>query len=136
MRSEIASHTGAIESNTIEDAGDNALFCLDSRDLIVRGNTISRCGNGGIRIWQSDKRQDGSLVADNTIEEIASRDGGDGRNGNGINIFCAAGVLVRDNAIRACAFTAVRGNAASNLQIQGNRCADLGGSRALRRVRL
>src|SRR4051794_21833849 len=118
--------TGAIESSTIEDAGNNGLFALDSRDLIVRGNSIRRCGNGGIRIWQSDKRQDGSLVADNTIEEIASRDGGDGQNGNGINVFRAAGVLVRDNAIRACAFSAVRGNAASNLQIHGNRCADIG----------
>jgi uncharacterized secreted repeat protein (TIGR03808 family) len=118
--------TGAIESNAIENAGDNGLFCLDNRDLRIRGNTIRRCGNGGIRIWQSEKRQDGSLVADNTIEEIAARGGGDGQNGNGINIFRAAGVLVRDNAIRACAFTAVRGNAASNLQIQGNRCTDLG----------
>ncbi len=118
--------TGAVENNAIDDAGDNGLFCLDNRDLIVRGNTIRRCGNGGIRIWQSEKRQDGSLVADNTIEEIASRDGGDGQNGNGINVFRAAGVLVRDNAIRACAFSAVRGNAASNFQVQGNRCADLG----------
>jgi uncharacterized secreted repeat protein (TIGR03808 family) len=118
--------TGAVETSTIEDAGDNGLFCLDNRDLIVRGNTIRRCGNGGIRIWQSEKRQDGSLIADNTIEEIASRGGGDGQNGNGINLFRAGGVLVRDNAIRACAFSAVRGNAASNLQIQGNRCAGIG----------
>jgi uncharacterized secreted repeat protein (TIGR03808 family) len=118
--------TGAIENSAIESAGDNGLFCLDSRDLVIRGNTIRRCGNGGIRIWQSDKRQDGSLVADNTIEEIASRDGGDGQNGNGINVFRAAGVLVRDNAIRACAFSAVRGNAASNLQVQSNRCAGIG----------
>ncbi len=91
--------TGALENNSIDNAGDNGLFCLDSRDLIVRGNTIRRCGNGGIRIWQSEKRQDGSLLADNTIEEIASREGGDGQNGNGINVFRAAGVLVRDNAI-------------------------------------
>ena len=118
--------TGVIESNLVENANDNGIFCLDNRDLSIRSNTIRRCGNGGIRIWQSEKRQDGSLVADNTIEEIAARGGGDGQNGNGINIFRAAGVLVRDNAIRACAFTAVRGNAASSLQIQGNRCTDLG----------
>jgi len=118
--------TGTIDNSLIENAADNGLFCRDNRDLSIRSNTIRRCGNGGIRIWQSEKRQDGSLVADNTIEEIAARDGGDGQNGNGINVFRAGGVLVRDNAIRACAFTAVRGNAASNLQIQGNRCADLG----------
>lgn len=118
--------SGSIENNVIESAGDNGLFCLDNRDLAIRGNTVRRCGNGGIRIWQSEKRQDGSLVCDNTIEEIASRGGGDGQNGNGINVFRAAGVLVRDNAIRACAFTAIRGNAASNIQIQGNRCAGIG----------
>jgi uncharacterized secreted repeat protein (TIGR03808 family) len=118
--------TGAVESSMIEDVGDNGLFANDSRDVIVRANSIRRCGNGGIRIWQSTKGQDGSLIADNTIEEIASRGGGDGQNGNGINVFRAAGVLVRDNAIRACAFSAVRGNAASNLQIQGNRCVDIG----------
>jgi uncharacterized secreted repeat protein (TIGR03808 family) len=118
--------TGAVDTSLIENAADNGLFCRDNRDLSIRSNTIRRCGNGGIRIWQSEKRQDGSLVADNTIEEIAAHDGGDGQNGNGINVFRAGGVLVRDNAIRACAFTAVRGNAASNLQIQGNRCADLG----------
>jgi len=118
--------TGLVETNTIDSAADNGVFANDSRDLIIRGNTIRRCGNGGIRIWQSDKGQDGSLIADNTIEEIASRGGGDGQNGNGVNVFRAAGVLVRDNAIRACAFSAVRGNAASNLQIHGNRCADIG----------
>jgi uncharacterized secreted repeat protein (TIGR03808 family) len=117
---------GAIENNTIDTAGDNALFALDSRGLIVRGNLIRRCGNGGIRIWQSDKRRDGSLVLGNTIEEISARAGGDGQNGNGINIFRAAGVIVRDNAVSGCAFSAVRGNAASELQIVGNRCRDIG----------
>jgi uncharacterized secreted repeat protein (TIGR03808 family) len=117
---------GAIENNTIEQAGDNGLFALDSRGLIARGNTIRRCGNGGIRIWQSDKRHDGSLVTGNTIEEISARSGGDGQNGNGINVFRAAGVIVRDNAISTCAFSAVRGNAASDLHIVGNRCSGIG----------
>lgn len=118
--------TGTVEGNGVDEAADNGIFAIDNRDLTIRGNRIRRCGNGGIRVWQSEKGQDGSLVADNTIEEIASHDGGDGQNGNGINVFRAAGVLVRDNAIRGCAFSAVRGNAASNLQIQGNRCADIG----------
>jgi uncharacterized secreted repeat protein (TIGR03808 family) len=115
---------GTIENNTIDSAADNGLFALDSQ-LIVRGNSIRRCGNGGIRVWQSEKRRDGSLVIGNTIEEISARAGGDGQNGNGINVFRAAGVIVRDNAVSACAFSAVRGNAASELQIIGNRCRDI-----------
>ena len=118
--------SGLVENNTVESAGDNGLFALDSRGLTLRGNSIRRCGNGGVRIWQSDKRHDGTLVTGNTIEEITSRGGGDGQNGNGINVFRAAGVIVRDNAVSACAFSAVRGNAASELQIVGNRCRDIG----------
>jgi uncharacterized secreted repeat protein (TIGR03808 family) len=117
---------GRIENNTITQAGDNGLFCLDSRGLTIRGNMIRGCGNGGIRIWQSEKRHDGSIVAENRIEEIAARSGGNGQNGNGINLFRAAGALVRDNAVRSCAFSAIRGNAASNMQVLGNRCEDIG----------
>jgi uncharacterized secreted repeat protein (TIGR03808 family) len=118
--------SGIVEGNSITNAGDTGLFCLDSRSLIVRGNRISGCGNGGIRVWQGKSRQDGSLIADNTIEEIDARGGGDGQNGNGINVFRAAGVIVRDNAVRRCAFSAVRGNAASDMQVLGNRCFDIG----------
>ena len=117
---------GAIENNVIESVADNGLFAVDSRGLTVRGNTIRRCGNGGIRIWQSEKRHDGSLIFGNTIEEISARAGGDGQNGNGINVFRAAGVIVRDNAVSGCAFSAVRGNAASELHIVGNRCSGIG----------
>ncbi|TMJ32868.1 MAG: TIGR03808 family TAT-translocated repetitive protein, partial [Alphaproteobacteria bacterium] len=39
---------------------------------------------------------------------------------NAINIFRAANVMVRGNRIANCAFSAVRGNAASNLHVEGN----------------
>jgi uncharacterized secreted repeat protein (TIGR03808 family) len=117
---------GLVENNTIAASADNALFCNDSRGLIVRGNTIRGAGNGGIRIWQSAKRHDGTIVADNTIDTVGSRGGGTGENGNGINVFRAAGVIVRDNVIRGCAFSAVRGNAASAIQIVGNHCSAIG----------
>ena len=122
----LESCTGLIEGNTLTKLGDTGLFCLNGQGLIVRANRIGNCGNGGIRIWQSEKRQDGSLVADNTVEEIDARAGGDGQNGNGINVFRATGVIVRNNAIRNCAFSAVRGNAASNMQVLGNNCREIG----------
>jgi uncharacterized secreted repeat protein (TIGR03808 family) len=116
---------GAVTGTTIAQAADNALFCIDSRGLILSGNTIRGSGNGGIRVWQSDQRDDGSLIADNRIEDTAARNGGDGQNGNAINVFRAANVIVRNNVIRKAAFTAVRGNAAANIQIIGNNCAAL-----------
>jgi uncharacterized secreted repeat protein (TIGR03808 family) len=116
---------GDISRNTITGATDNALFCVDNTGLVITANTIRGSGNGGIRIWQSEKRYDGSMVADNTIADTEARGGGDGQNGNAINVFRAADVIVRNNTIRRAAFTAVRGNAASHIQIIGNNCASL-----------
>jgi uncharacterized secreted repeat protein (TIGR03808 family) len=117
---------GVVTQTTITNAADNAFFCNDSRGLILSANTIRGSGNGGIRVWQSVKRHDGTLIVDNRIEDIAARGGGDGQNGNAINVFRAAGVIVLNNMIRKAAFTAVRGNAASDIQITGNHCEALG----------
>jgi uncharacterized secreted repeat protein (TIGR03808 family) len=65
-------------------------------------------------------------VLANRIEEIAARDGGSGQNGNGINVFRAVNAIVADNRIRACAFSAVRGHTASNLQVRGNTATAIG----------
>jgi len=117
---------GAVSATMITDAANNALFANDSRGLMLSGNTIRGSGNGGIRVWQSDRREDGTIVADNRIEDTRARAGGDGQNGNAINIYRAGGVIVRGNQIRNAAFSAVRGNQASNIQIVGNNCAGLG----------
>lgn len=117
--------SGTVSGNTFRNSTDNALFSLDGK-LTIRGNTISRSGNGGIRVWQSSKRNDGSIIENNTIEDTEARGGGDGQNGNAINVYRAEGVIVRGNMIRRAAFTAVRGNAASHIVIRGNTCTDLG----------
>ena len=116
---------GSITSNTVTEAENNALFCVDNTGLVISANTIRKSGNGGIRLWQSVKRHDGSILADNTIEDTAARSGGTGENGNAINVFRAADVIVRNNMIRRAAFSAIRGNASSNIQIIGNNCAEL-----------
>ncbi len=118
--------TGAVTGNIITGSADNALYCLDNGKLELRANRISKSGNGGIRVWQSVKRSDGSIVADNIIEDTEARAGGSGQNGNAVNVSRAAGVTVRGNTIRRAAFSAVRGNAASNFHVIGNNCAGLG----------
>ncbi len=117
---------GEVTHNTITGTADNALFCNDSRSLIIAANTIAKSGNGGIRVFQSDKRYDGTLIADNRIEDTAARAGGSGENGNAINVFRAGDVIVRGNHIRNAAFSAIRGNSSSNIQIIGNSCTGLG----------
>jgi uncharacterized secreted repeat protein (TIGR03808 family) len=116
---------GQVTANSITGAADNAIFCVDNFGVIISSNIIRDSGNGGIRVWQSVKRHDGSVVADNTIEDTEARAGGTGENGNAINVFRAANVIVRNNIIRGAAFSAIRGNAAANLQIIGNNCASL-----------
>jgi uncharacterized secreted repeat protein (TIGR03808 family) len=118
--------SGAVSGNTITGSADNALYAVDNLGLDIRANKIAKSGNGGIRVWQSVKRSDGSIVAGNTIEDTQARAGGSGQNGNGVNVYRAAGVIVRDNIIRRAAFSAVRGNAASDFQVIGNNCEGFG----------
>ena len=64
------------------------------------------------------------------------RRGGSGQYGNAINVFRADNVIVRGNRIGRAAFSAVRGNAASNLQIAGNTVDRHRRGRDLLRIRL
>ena len=117
---------GEVSGNTVIGAADAAMFALDSRGLRISGNRVRRAGNNGILVWRRQAGEDGTIVAENHIEDVSNRDGGDGPYGNGINVFRAGNVIVRNNRIRACVFSAVRANAASNIQIIGNHCSDLG----------
>ena len=117
---------GDVTGNSIAETADIALFSTDAGGLRIAANTIRNAGNGGILVWRSEAGDDGTLVVDNRIEGIANKAGGSGQYGNAVNVFRAANVIVRGNRIRDAAFSAVRGNAASNLQILGNTCSGLG----------
>ena len=116
---------GDVSGNTIS-AADNAIFSLDALDLRISGNTIRGAGNGGILVWRTTPGDDGTLVTDNRIDNVANKSGGSGQYGNAVNVFRANNVIVRGNRISNAAFSAVRGNAASNLQIVGNTCTAIG----------
>jgi uncharacterized secreted repeat protein (TIGR03808 family) len=117
--------SGAVSGNRITGSSDNAIFSNDSK-LTISANTIAKSGNGGIRVWRSVKQSDGSVVEGNMIEDTQARSGGDGQNGNAINVYRAAEVTVRNNVIRGAAFSAIRGNAASHIRMIDNQCFALG----------
>jgi uncharacterized secreted repeat protein (TIGR03808 family) len=117
---------GEVTHSTITGAAQGALYCNDGRGLIIADNTVLKSGNNGIQVWQSDRRYDGTLIADNRVEDTTARAGGSGQYGNAISIFRAGNVIVRGNHIRNAAFSAIRGNSASDIQIVGNNCAELG----------
>jgi uncharacterized secreted repeat protein (TIGR03808 family) len=117
---------GEISGTTIADAADVALISYDARGLLIARNIIRRAGNNGIQILRYENGDDGTIIVDNRIEDVANRAGGSGQFGNGVNAHRAGNVIVRGNRIRGCAFSAVRGNTAHNIQIVGNTCTDVG----------
>lgn len=118
--------SGRITHCRIDDVGDAAIFCRDGRGVEIANNQISRCANNGIQVWRTDEGRDGARVVGNLISNISSHRGGTGQNGNGINIFRAGDVLIGQNRISDCAYSAIRGNAASNIQMIGNSCSGIG----------
>jgi uncharacterized secreted repeat protein (TIGR03808 family) len=116
--------SGEFIESSFMDTAEVAIHVLDSGGMLIARNRIKAAGNGGIQVWRSQLGDDDTMVIDNSIEQIANRSGGSGQYGNAINVFRAAGVMVRGNRIRDCAFSAVRGNAASNLHIEGNSIRD------------
>lgn len=117
---------GRIEHCLLVGIGDAAIHALDSRGLSITGNTISGVGNNGIQIWRSERGDDGTIVAQNRVENVRAVAGGNGQNGNGINIFRAGGVVATNNRLSDCAFSAIRNNAGSDCQLIGNSAQRLG----------
>ena len=79
--------SGAVTGCVIEDAGDGALFAIDSTGLRLAENTIRRSGNNGIQVWRSAPGDDGTMVYDNRVEDTRADAGGDGPYGNAISVF-------------------------------------------------
>jgi uncharacterized secreted repeat protein (TIGR03808 family) len=117
---------GRIERNAIRDIAAGGLFTTDATGLVIADNRLDRCGDNGIQVWRSVRGDDGARVSGNRVSDIRNISGGAGQYGNGISIFRAGGVLVANNTIRRCAFSAVRNNGGAGVIISENSCADLG----------
>jgi uncharacterized secreted repeat protein (TIGR03808 family) len=116
----LESVSGDVSGNIITATATTAIVSFDAQGLSVSRNTIIGTSDNGIEILRNAIGDDGTLVADNRIEDIKAGPGGSGQYGNAINAFRAGNVIVRGNRIRNCDYSAVRGNSASNIQITGN----------------
>ncbi|MEQ8823586.1 MAG: TIGR03808 family TAT-translocated repetitive protein [Filomicrobium sp.] len=123
---ELEGCSGVISDCAVYDARETGIFARDSIGVRISQNLVATCGNNGIQVWRTSPGRDASQVTSNRVEQIRADAGGTGQNGNGINIYRADDVLVSNNHIADCAYSAVRGNAASNLQVLGNSCSNLG----------
>ena len=117
---------GRIERSTVTTAAEAAIYAVNSTGLRIADNTVADCDNGGILVHRSEIGADGTIVSGNRVERIAALYGGTGPFGNGINVYRAGNVVVSNNVISDCAFSAIRANAASNLQVIGNNCSRSG----------
>ncbi|WOH84173.1 TIGR03808 family TAT-translocated repetitive protein [Bradyrhizobium sp. BEA-2-5] len=117
--------SGDVSNNVFTEIATTALVSFDAIGLMVSRNTIIGTNDNGIEILRTAIGDDGTLVADNRIEDIKAGPGGSGQYGNAINAFRAGNVIVRGNRIRNCDYSAVRGNSASNIHITGNSVSDV-----------
>ncbi len=117
--------SGDVSGNIVTNTATTAIVSFDAQGLLVTRNTIQGTNDNGIEILRTAIGDDGTLVADNRIEDIKAGPGGSGQYGNAINAFRAGNVIVRGNRIRNCDYSAVRGNSASNIQISGNSVSDV-----------
>ncbi|MBU1175694.1 MAG: TIGR03808 family TAT-translocated repetitive protein [Alphaproteobacteria bacterium] len=111
--------SGRIANCTATGFGQTALFANDSKGLVITGNRIADCGNGGIRVFRGVPGEDGTIVTENVISDIRSGSG-NGQNGNAINVFRADGVIVANNVASDVDFSAVRLNSTKNCVVRGN----------------
>ncbi len=113
---------GRITRCTLHDILGAAIASHDGAGLHISANSISDGGNLGIYVARSEPGHDGAIITGNRISRIDWKDGGNGQNGNGINIFRAGDVVVSGNVISDCTFSAVRLNTTRNCLISNNIC--------------
>jgi uncharacterized secreted repeat protein (TIGR03808 family) len=114
---------GRIERTRVSGAGgDCGIYAFENRGLSIVNNEISDCVNGGILVHRWNIGEDGTIVSGNRISRIGAANGGTGQWGNGINVFRAGNVMISNNHISDCAFSAIRSNAGNDVQITGNTC--------------
>jgi uncharacterized secreted repeat protein (TIGR03808 family) len=111
---------GRINHCEISGARLAGIYAIESRGLAITRNVVRDCANGGILVHRWSVGEDATLIDGNRVMRISARAGGTGQNGNGINIFRAGNVMVTNNHVSDCTFSAIRANSASNIQIVSN----------------
>ena len=101
--------------------------CSASTPKVSKSRTTrsTAAADNGILVWRSEQGVDGTIVAMNRIEGIGAVRRYS-QNGNGINVSSRGGVLVTSTRIADCAFSAVRANSASDVQILAEQCRGMG----------
>ena len=124
---EVSNSAGRISGNRIDTAvGTAGIVGQANTGVMISDNVVSECANAGILVYRRDIGADNTIITNNRIKFISAVMGGTGQYGNGINTWQADGVMISDNHISDCAFSSVRSNSCSNIQITNNTCLRAG----------
>lgn len=124
---EISNSAGRVSKNRVDTAvGTAGIVGQANTGLMISDNVVSECANAGILVYRRDKGEDNTIITNNRIKSISAVKGGTGQYGNGINTWQADGVIIANNHIADCAFSTIRSNSCSNIQITNNTCLRAG----------
>ena len=112
--------SGRVDRTAVSGAGTVGLYLSGARGMVLTENTVSDCGDTGILVEGSAEGADDTIIRGNRVSRIKARSGGTGQHGNGINLVQASGVIISDNRVDDCVFSAIRCYSSQNLQISGN----------------
>ena len=114
--------TGRLRDCRFRDCFAAAIGAHECAGLMIENNDIADCANLGIYVSRDAPGNDGSVIRGNRIARIDWALGGSGEVGNGVNLYRAGDVVVTDNVIEDCAFSAIRLNSTRDCVVSGNTC--------------
>jgi uncharacterized secreted repeat protein (TIGR03808 family) len=117
---------GRVENCRFTTIGTIGLWLDQSRGMRIADNVLEDCGDTGILVSREAESEDGSIVTGNRVSKVRANSGGTGQNGNGINLDKANGVIIGDNRVDDCAFSAIRCFSSDNISITDNICTRSG----------
>jgi uncharacterized secreted repeat protein (TIGR03808 family) len=114
---------GKIRLCDFHDLADTAIFNDHCRGFVIDANRIARCGNNGVHHWAGKGfAHDGARISNNVITDIDNRSGGEGLWGNGVRVAETGPVVIENNVIERCSYTAVRNTGGWGVVVAENRC--------------
>lgn len=124
---EVSNSAGRISKNKIDTAvGTAGIVGQANTGMMISDNVVSECANAGILVYRRDVGADNTIITNNRVNFISAVMGGTGQYGNGINTWQADGVMISNNHVSDCAYSSVRSNSCSNIQITNNTCLRAG----------
>ncbi len=124
---EITRSAGRVSKNNVDAAvGTAGIVGQSNTGLAISDNVVFECANAGILVYRRDRGEDNTVITNNRVKFISAVSGGTGQYGNGINTWQADGVMISNNHISDCAYSTIRSNSCSNIQITNNTCLRAG----------